>query len=156
MDPITILATIKTAHATVKTALGLGKDIVALTKEISDIMNGVADLSKLEHDAPRGWLTKKSPEQLALEAFTARKEAERLQYEVRGFIVSNYGVNAWDSIQADVVRIRKEQAEARRARILKRAEQVELGLAASFILVAISIIAWVISLLITPHHNYSY
>ena len=39
MDPITILATIKTAHATVKTALGLGKDIVALTKEISDVLS---------------------------------------------------------------------------------------------------------------------
>jgi hypothetical protein len=153
MDPITVLAAIKTAHATIKTAIGLGKDIVSLTKEISDIMNGVADLSKLEHDAPRGWLTKKSPEQLALEAFAARKEAEQLQHDVRGIIVSNYGLNAWDTIQADVVRIRKEQAEARRSRILRRAEQVEVGLAVSFALVALSLVVWIFQMLFfaTPH-----
>lgn len=119
-------------------------------------MNGVADLSRLEHEQPRGWSKKKSAEQLALEAFAARKEAERLQYEVRGFIVSNYGLPAWDSIQADIIRIRKEQAEARRIKLIRRAEQVELGLAVTFILIAISIIGWVISLLFfqQPHHSY--
>lgn len=145
MDPITILAGIKTAHATVKMALSAGKELHEMAKEVSAVMNGVADLTKLMHAPPKGWHKSGSAEELALKAFTARMEAGDLEREIRSQIVGKYGVKAWEQIQREVVAIRKAQRRAAEIAAIKRAQDIEIAMAIGLALLTTSLVVWFIT-----------
>ncbi|CAB5220373.1 hypothetical protein UFOVP235_50 [uncultured Caudovirales phage] len=149
MDVLTILATAKTAHATIKAAIGVGRDLSSLASELSDLMHGTAQITRIAASPPRSWLNRKSAEALALEAFAAKQEALNLEYEVRSLVVSAYGLRAWESIQRDVINIRKEQqAEAIIAARRKR-EQLEIALIITFTILTLGVVITVIDFIAT-------
>lgn len=126
MDPLTLLAGAQAAYGALKAGVAAGKELEGLVKDIAHLMGTVSDLTKVSAEPPkRGWASKGSAEQIALEAFTARKKAEELQYEIRGIIVSRYGPKAWDEILKMVMRIRKEQREEAERKARRRAKIVE-------------------------------
>jgi hypothetical protein len=113
MDPLTLLATAKAAHSAIKTAISLGKDIQSTAKDLSSLWSSVAGLTKAASEPPKkGWVNAGSAEAQALEIFAAKKEAEQLQLDIQNYIVGEWGLFAWESIQREVVRIRKQQKEA--------------------------------------------
>ena len=150
MDPLTVLATIKATAATVKTAIGVGKELVSVAKELSDIMNGVAHLTQIAAQ-PKGWRKGGSAEARAIEAFAAKMEAEQIERDVKSQIVQVYGVRAWEQIQRDVVRIRKEMKIA----AIERAEQIEYMIEVGFTIVLsmilLAMVVWAIWFAI--HYN---
>jgi hypothetical protein len=112
MDPLTILAAIKTAHSTIKASVEIGRELSSVAGTLSDLMNGVGQLTKIAHQ-PKGWRTKGSAEAQAIEAYTAKMEALDIEAKVKSMIISEYGLNAWDDIQRNVIFIRKQmKAEA--------------------------------------------
>lgn len=126
MDPLTVLATAKAAAAGISTALKLGKDVTAIVKDMSTLMKAEGDLARLAADPPRGWGQKESAEEIALKAFTAKREAEQMRNTVKNEIVAQYGITAWEQIQQEITRIRKAQKEAARKQAEERAEQIRL------------------------------
>ena len=113
MDPLTLLATAKAAHSAIKTAISLGKDIQSTAKDLSSLWSSVAGLTQAAAEPPKkGWLNAGSAEAQALEIFAAKKEAEQLQRDIQNYIVGEWGLSAWDSIQREVVHIRKQSKEA--------------------------------------------
>ena len=126
MDPLTILATAKAATAGIQQAIKIGRSVHDIVKEVSALMNANGQLAKLAADPPKGWGQKQSAEELALQAFTARKETERMQQEVQNLIVSEWGIKAWDEIQKEIIAIRKAQKEAALKAAKERAEKIQL------------------------------
>ena len=126
MDPVTILATAKAAAAGLTTAIKLGKDIGAVVKDLNTLMRAEGDLAKLAANPPTGWGQKQSAEELALQAFSAKKEAEKLREQVKNEIVGQWGLNAWEQIQREVVNIRKKQKEAALKAAQERAEHIKM------------------------------
>lgn len=122
MDPITVLAGAKAAFETVKVAIKVGKELHSVASELSGLFGAHADLTRMTAEPPRpGWLSKKSPEQIALDAFLAKKEAEEMTYQVRNMVTAAYGLQGWEQLQRLVIQYRKEQKAAEAAAARRRA-----------------------------------
>lgn len=145
MDPLSLLATVQAAYSAIQSGISVAKELNEMAHDLSELMAGVGELTKFAADPPRGWTSKGSPEELALQAFTAREEARRLEREVRSKIVSVYGLNAWEGIQREIIRIRKEQIEAARIAAEKREEMIEIVmtiLGTIFVVAGLSVFGW--------------
>ncbi|CAB4124530.1 hypothetical protein UFOVP55_7 [uncultured Caudovirales phage] len=125
MDPITILLGAKTAFEAIKTGVGYGKELSGMIVDVSNLFGAVNELTKLAAEPPRGFLNTASAEQLALDAFMAKKDAEQMQEEVKNMVISQYGMAGWDEIHREIIRIRKEQKAARIEDARKQQELIE-------------------------------
>lgn len=126
MDPVTVLAGAKAAFETVKVAIKVGKELHSVASELSKLFGAHADLTKMVAEPPRsGWMSKKSPEQMALDAFMAKKEAEEMTAQVRNMVTGVYGLAGWDELHRLVIQYRREQKAAEAAAAKRRAEIME-------------------------------
>lgn len=124
MDPITILALAKGSYEAIKAGISVGKEIQGMFGDVMSLLDSAGKLTRMAAQPPKGGLfTEKSPEQIAIEAFTAKAEVEKMMLEVKNTFISEYGITAWDEILKETTRIRKEQAAAR---ALARKKQEEL------------------------------
>lgn len=150
MDPLTVLAAAKTAAAAAKTAIQIGKDIGAVVKEYNALTKAQSDLARLAADPPRGWGQKESAEEIAMKAFAAKKEAEEMENEIRNYIVSEWGLMAWDQIQKEIAAVRKAQKEAAIAEAQRLAEEKMVNLVIGGATIAtlgmVSLVIWAVSL----------
>lgn len=125
MDPVTILLGAKTAYEAIKTGVGYGKELNAMIGDVSKLFGAVNDLTRIAASPPRGWMNTASAEQMALDAFVAKKDAEQMQEDVKNMVVSEYGMAGWDEIHREIIRIRKEQKAALLEEAKKQEELVE-------------------------------
>jgi hypothetical protein len=124
MDPITILALAKGSYEAIKAGISVGKEIQGMFGDVMSLLDSAGKLTRMAAQPPKGGLfTEKSPEQIAIEAYTAKAEVEKMMLEVKNTFISEYGITAWDEILKETTRIRKEQAAAR---ALARKKQDEL------------------------------
>jgi hypothetical protein len=56
--------------------------------------------------------SKQTAEQIAIDAFTAKMEAEKYSEEIKNLFLAEYGLTAWNEIQKEIIRIKKEQKAA--------------------------------------------
>lgn len=115
MDPITLMATAQTAYSALKTAIAAGKEIQGMAGDLSSLWGSVAEIVKIAHGevSVTTVVTGKTPEEIAMERFAAKQKALEMSQEIKNKFVGTYGLNAWDSVQAEVVRIRKETEQIR-------------------------------------------
>lgn len=114
MDPITILAGCTAAYNAIKQGISIGKEIQGMIGDVTSIMDSVGQLTQISAKPPQPSLfSGKSAEALAMEAYAAKKQAELMMNEVRNAFIAQYGLNAWDIVQAEATRIKKEQKLAR-------------------------------------------
>lgn len=143
MDPLTILAVAKGSYEAIKAGVKIGKEIQGMFSDVSKLWGSCAKLAHLAADPPKPKLfarNGKSAEEIAIDAFTAKKEAEKYSEEVKNLILAEYGMYAWDEIQKEIIRIRKEQKAAiLRAKL--EAEQLKKDIA---LIVLIGLVAIVI------------
>jgi hypothetical protein len=125
MDPVTVLAGAKAAFETVKVAIKVGKELHSVASEISKLLGAHADLTKMAASPRSGWLSKKSPEQIALDAFLAAKEAEEMTAKVRNMVTAQYGLHGWEQLHRLVIQYRKDQKAAQAAAAKRRREIIE-------------------------------
>ena len=150
MDPLTLLAMAKTAATGARAAIAAGKEIAAVVSEYNKLSSAQNDLARIAANPPRGWGQKESAEEIAMKAFSAKKEAEQLETEIRNYIISEWGLTAWDQIQKEISTIRKAQKEAALKRAQEEAEQKMVNLvitgAAAVTLAIVTLIIWAVSL----------
>ena len=109
MDPLTLLAAAQAAFGGIQAAIAAGKEIQAVAADLSDLWGSLAKLTQVASSPHKPTIfSSKSAEQVAIERYTARAEAEELAAKAKGLFISHYGISAWDQVQREVINIRKE------------------------------------------------
>lgn len=145
MDPATIaliFGAAKTAYSAIQQGIKFGKDIQSMIGDVSKLYGSVAKLTQAAANPPKPKLfSKKSAEEIAIEIVTMRQQALEWQEQVKNEFVARYGLQVWDQVQRELIKVRKQQRlQEENAR--KDAEQFksDLILLGSIILVGIIIV----------------
>jgi len=114
MDPITILAAAKASYEALKAGIAVGKELQHMAQDLSSLFGSVAQITRIAAEPHRGsLLAGKSAEQMAMEAYAAKAEADQLMADLKNQFVGQFGLAAWDQVVAHVTQIKKQQrAEA--------------------------------------------
>ncbi|UOF77893.1 peptidase [Caudoviricetes sp.] len=113
MDPLTILAAAKGSYEAIKAGIKLGKEVQGMFKDVSSLMDSVAHLTRIAADPPKPKLfSGESAEKLAMDAYMAKSEAEKMYREVQNAFVAENGLGAWEWVLKETARIKKEQKAA--------------------------------------------
>lgn len=116
MDPVTAIATATAAYQAIKKGFAIGKEVQSMSKDIGSLMNAINSI-KEGHEKAKGRRFG-SVEEEALETFAAKKRAEKLENELRNFLIAHYGLNAWQQVL-------KIQAEIRKAKLAEKKRKQE-------------------------------
>lgn len=145
MDPLTVLALAQTAFAGLKAGIAAGKEIQHVAKDLSDLWGSLAKLTQIAAEPPRKSIfSNKSPEQIAIERYTAKAEAQDLTAKAKNMFVGQFGLSAWDQVQREVINIRKEiEREKYAAEKARAAKLEELRDAAVITMIVLGLIAMI-------------
>ena len=143
MDPLTVLALAQTAFAGLKAGIAAGKEIQHVAKDLSDLWGSLAKLTQIAAEPPRKSIfSKKSPEQIAIERYTAKAEAQDLAAKAKNMFVGQFGLSAWDQVQREVINIRKEiEREKYMAEKARAAKLEEIRDAAVITMIVLGLVA---------------
>jgi hypothetical protein len=143
MDPLTLLAIAKASYEAVKAGVAVGKEIQGVAKDLGSLFDSVAHITRIAAEPTKGTLLSgKSAEQLAMEAYAAKAEADAMMADLKNHFIGEHGIAAWDSIIAATTRIKKEQRAAALAAAKQQEEALEsLQLWLVFSLVTLALIA---------------
>jgi len=109
MDPLSILAVAQAAYAGIQAGIAAGKEIQGMAQDLSDLWGSVASLTHISAEKPTtNIFSKKSAEQIAIERYTAKAEAQSLAEKAKNMFIGQFGLAAWDQVQREVIEIRKE------------------------------------------------
>lgn len=126
MDPLTLLATAQAAYSGIQAAIAAGKEIQGMAADLSDLWGSVAKLTYISSEKPSANIfSKKSAEQIAIERYAAKSEANDLALKAKNLFIGHYGLAAWDQIQKEVIEIRKEIERQRYEEERRSAEAME-------------------------------
>lgn len=147
MDPFTLLAVAKASFEAVKAGVAVGKEIQSVAKDLGSLFDSVAHITRIAAEPPKaGLLSGKTAEQMAMEAYAAKAEADQLLQDLKNTFVSEYGIAAWDTILSETTKIKKAQKAAAIQAEKDQAEFVEN--AAGVILLIIAVIAVLLVILL--------
>jgi len=126
MDPLTILAAAQAAYAGIQAGIAAGKEIQGMAADLSELWGNLAKLTQIAAEPPRKtFFSSKTPEQIAIERYTARAEAQDLAAKAKNLFVGQFGLSAWDQVQREVINIRKEIEREKFAEEKARAAKLE-------------------------------
>ena len=120
MDPASAIAIATSSFAIIKKGFALSKDVHAMTKDIGKFMDAIDDINNTHKEEKKKKYGSVSEE--ALQTYAAKKKAEAMQNELRNFLISTYGMNAWN----DVLRIQAQIRKSRIAEKERKAKQLKL------------------------------
>ena len=143
MDPLTVLALAQTAFAGLKAGIAAGKEIQHMAKDLSDLWGSLAKLTQIAAEPPKpSVFSRKTAEQIAIERYTARAEAQDLAAKAKNMFVGQFGLAAWDQVQREVINIRKEiEREKYMAEKARAAKIEELRDAAVITMIVMGLVA---------------
>jgi RecA-family ATPase len=144
LDPLTILAGAQAAYAAIQAGVAAGKEIQGMAADLSELWGNLARLTQIAAEPPRATIfSKQSAEQIAIERYTAKAEAQALAHKAKNLFVGQFGLAAWDQVQREVINIRKEierqKWEEARARDAKIEEIKEAAIVSGIVLFLLSI-----------------
>lgn len=139
MDPLTILAGAQAAYAAIQAGIAAGKEIQGMAGDLSELWGNLAKLTQISAEPPRvNIFSRKTAEQIAIERYTAKAQAQDLALKAKNMFVGQFGLSAWDQVQREVINIRKEierqRWEDERARAAKMEEIREAGVVTLIVL----------------------
>jgi hypothetical protein len=137
MDPLTILAAAQAAYGAIQAGIAAGKEIQGMAADLSDLWGSVAKLTHMSAEKPStNIFSKKTPEQIAVERYAAKAEANDLALKAKNLFIGRFGLAAWDQVQKEVIEIRKEierQRYIEEKQAALRAEEIREAAVVSFI-----------------------
>ena len=149
MDPITLLAAAKVSFEALKSGIAVGKELQGMAKDLGSLFDSIGAITRVAAD-PKGSLTSgKSAQQVAMEAYAAKAEADAMMEELKNHFIGEFGIAAWDQVLSHTTQIKKDM---KAAALEAQKEQEELmhniAVWGSSVLTAILIIAIVVLFLI--------
>ena len=157
MDPLTLLAAAQAAYAGIQAGIAAGKEIQGMAADLSELWGSLAKLTQLSAEKPvTNIFNKKSAEQIAIERYTARAEAQDLALKAKNMFVGQFGLAAWDQVQREVINIRKDierqRWEEERANDAKLEAIKEAGVVTIIVLGILSVMFIVGALMLERQH----
>jgi hypothetical protein len=155
LDPVSIIGIATTAFKGLKAAVEAGRELEDCMGQLSQWAGAIADLDKSDE------LIKKKKQSLfrsllptngksiqaqAMEAFAAKRTAQKQREELRQLIQYSTGKHGWDEFIRMEAKIRKDRQNALYAEIERREKLKDLGIAVLVSLFATAVTAGVIAL----------
>jgi len=126
MDPITILAIAKGSYEAIKGGIAVGKELQGMAKDLGSLFDSVAHITRIAAEPPKAsLLSGKTAEQMAMEAYAAKAEADQMMADLKNHFISEFGLAAWDEVVAATTRIKKEIRAAEVKAANERAEMMD-------------------------------
>jgi len=124
MDPLTILALAKASYEAIKGGIAVGKEIQGMAKDVGSLFDSVAHLTRIAAEPHHGsLLSGKTAEQMAMEAYAAKAEADQMMADLKNHFIGEFGLAAWDEVVAATTKIKKD---IKAAQVQAANEQAEL------------------------------
>jgi hypothetical protein len=124
MDPLSLLMMAKASYEAVKAGIAVGKELQGVAADLGSLFDSVAAITRHAAQPPKGGLLSgKTAEQMAMEAYAAKAEADQLLADLKNHFVGEYGLAAWDQVVAQTTQIKKDM---RAAALEAQKEQEEL------------------------------
>ena len=112
MDPLTILAVAKGSYEAVKAGIAVGKELQGMAKDLGSLFDSVAHITRIAADPKGSFTSGKSAQQIAMEAYAAKAEADQMMEELKNTFISEFGIAAWDQVVAATTQIKKDMKAA--------------------------------------------
>ncbi len=131
MDPITAIGIAQASYAAICAGFKHGRELETMAGDIGRWMGAIQTV-KTSHEKAKSRRFG-SIEEEALETYAAKKKAEKMEDELRNFLISNYGINAWNDVIRIQGQLRKQKLEEQRLRQKRIEEIVNILLISSLI-----------------------
>ena len=146
IDPVSAIAVATTAYRGIVSAYKAGKQIETMSADIGKWMGAIADVKQAHQEKKTSRF--KNVEEQALDTYAALKKAEKMEMELKNFLIANYGINAWNDLMRIQRDLRKERLEERR-RKQRRLENIMEMLGLGFVTLLIAsmvagLVAWIV------------
>lgn len=149
MDPLTLLATAKVSYEALKAGIAVGKELQSMAKDLGSLFDSVAAITRVAADPKGSLMAGKSAQQIAMEAYAAKAEADKMMEELKNHFIGEFGIAAWDQVLSATTQIKKEM---RAAALEAQKEQAELmhtvGVWGSALLVILLVLVVIILLVV--------
>lgn len=146
IDPVSAIAVATTAYRGIVSAYKAGKQIESMSADIGKWMGAIADVKQAHQEKKQSRF--KNVEEQALDTYAALKKAEKMEMELKNFLIANYGMNAWSDlmrIQRDLRKERLEEKRRRKKRIDDIMEMLGLGFVSLLIASMVAgLVAWMV------------
>lgn len=112
MDPLTLLAAAKVSFEALKTGIAVGKELQHMAADLGSLFDSVAAITRVAADPKGSLMAGKSAQQIAMEAYAAKAEADQMMEELKNHFIGEFGIAAWDQVLSHTTQIRKDQKAA--------------------------------------------
>jgi hypothetical protein len=112
MDPLTLLATAKVSYEALKAGIAVGKELQGMAKDLGSLFDSVAAITRVAADPKGSLIAGKSAQQIAMEAYAAKAEADSMMEELKNHFIGEFGIAAWDQVLSHTTQIKKDMKAA--------------------------------------------
>ena len=112
MDPLTLLALAKGSYEAIKAGIAVGKELQGMAGDLGSMFDSVAAITRAAADPKGNFAAGKSAQQIAMEAYAAKAEAETMMAELKNHFIGEFGIAAWDQVLSATTQIKKDQKAA--------------------------------------------
>ena len=112
MDPLTLLAAAKVSFEALKAGIAVGKELQGMAKDLGSLFDSIAAITRVAADPKGSLIAGKSAQQIAMEAYAAKAEADRMMEELKNHFIGEFGIAAWDQVLSHTTQIKKDMKAA--------------------------------------------
>jgi hypothetical protein len=112
MDPLTLLALAKGSYEAIKAGIAVGKELQGMAGDLGSLFDSVAAITRAAADPKGNFAAGKSAQQIAMEAYAAKAEADAMMADLKNHFIGEFGIAAWDQVVAATTQIKKDQKAA--------------------------------------------
>jgi len=152
VDPFTLIAAATSIYSGIKSAVGAGEDALKTAERVGNLFSKVAQITQLT-SAPRKKKLFQSQSEFEAEAvklYAIKAKAQEMQLETKNLFIGTYGKAAWDSIQREVIEMRKEAARqaaiALKEQEENRRDAIMVSSIVGFLVLGIAVIGIILTL----------
>lgn len=146
IDPVSAIAVATASYNAIVKAWQAGKQVESMSADIGKWMGAISDV-KQAHQQKKTSRFKNVDEQ-ALDTYAALKKAEKMELDLKNFLIANYGFNAWTDlmkIQRDLRAAKLEEKRRKQKRFEDFMEAVGLGFVCLLIATMIGgLVSWIV------------
>jgi len=154
MDPLTLLAAAKVSYEALKAGIAVGKELQSMAKDLGSLFDSVAAITRVAADPKGSLMAGKSAQQIAMEAYAAKAEADSMMEELKNHFIGEFGIAAWDQVLSHTTQIKKDMKAAALEAEKEQAELMNTILVwGSAILVTILVLAVIFLIVIGLVHR---
>ena len=124
MDPASAIAIATASFAALKKGFSISKDVYAMAGDIGKFMDAIDSVKNVHKEEKK---KHGSVGEEALQSFVAHRKAQKMENELRNFLIANYGFNAWQDVLRIQAKIRKERIAMRENKRRQIQQAIEIA-----------------------------